>query len=431
MHKLELADIGKVNRTCLLILWALILTACSRPSDRANDSIEYWTCGMHPSVHTKGPGKCPICGMDLVPVGKGEQGLSNSANVKQSRGREFSIPIQRQQLIGVTYTQVEPKPIRFDIHAVGTLEADQGQIFECVARVDGYIEGLQITSPGERVTAGQPLMTIYSPDLRAPQQDFINLLKAQAGGTAPPASMDQLIDLARRRLQFLNVADSEIADLERTGQPTDRLLLRSPCDGVVSDAPMKVGMGVKRGDKLMTLVNLSRLWLWANFYENDIRFLHEGLPVTVVLPAFPGLKFEGEISAINPSVDAVRQTATVRVDVPNQNQQLRPGMFANVIVKIDAGEELAIPFDSVLPTGSRMLVFVDKGSGKLEPRFIQVGRPFVDSTVPSQMRYYQLTAGLHKGERIVSGANFLIDAEAQVQGALKDFEDTTTATVEP
>jgi membrane fusion protein, copper/silver efflux system len=414
---------------CLLMLWVAALAACSKPGDRTDNSVDYWTCGMHPSIHEKAPGKCPICGMDLVPV-KPERALSDLTNIGQSQGREFSIPVERQQRIGVVYAEVEPRRIRFDLRAVGTLEADQGQILECVARVDGYIEGLQVTSPGERVTGGQPLMTIYSPDLRAPQQELINLLKAQAGGSAPSASMDPLIDLARRRLQFLNVGDSEISELERTGQPTDRLLFRSPGDGVVSEAPMKVGMGVKRGDKLMTVVNLSRLWLWANFYENEVELLREGLSVTVILPAFPGRKFEGQIGAINPSIDPVKGTTIVRVDVPNQDRKLRPGMYANVIVNIDAGAELAIPFDSVLPTGSRMLVFVDKGSGRLEPRFIQVGRQFVDSADPNQGRYYQLTAGLRQGERIVSGANFLIDAEAQIQGVLRDFGETTTIRAE-
>ena len=414
----------------LLILGLVALAACSKPGDQTNSSVDYWTCGMHPSIHAKAPGKCPICGMDLVPVIKPERALSDSTNIGQLQGREFSIPVERQQKIGVVYTEVQPKRIRFNLRAVGTLEVDRGQIFECVARVTGYIEGLQVSSSGTRVTAGQPLMTIDSQDLRAPQQDFINLLAAQSGGTAPPASMGSLIDLARRRLQLLDVADSDIAELERTRQPTDRLVLRSPCDGVVSEAPMKVGMGVKPGDKLMSIVNLSRLWLWANFYENEIGLLHEGLPVTVVLPAFPDLKFEGEIGVINPSIDDVRRTAMVRVDVPNQDRQLRPGMYANVIVNIDAGDKLAIPFDSVLPTGSRMLVFVDKGSGRLEPRFIQVGRQFVDSADPSQRRYYELIAGLRQGERIVSGANFLIDAEAQIQGVLKDFEEIATPRAE-
>jgi Cu(I)/Ag(I) efflux system membrane fusion protein len=354
-------------------------------------------------------------------------GFRTPRSVKRAR---ISIPIVRQQRIGVTYAEVERRPIGFDLRAVGTLEPDPGQIFECVARLDGYIEGLTVTSPGERVSAGQPLMTIDSQDLRAPQQEFINLLKAQTSGTAPPASMEQLISLARRRLQLLGVNDTEISELERTGQSTDRFVLRSPCNGVVNETPMKVGTGVKRGDKLMSVFNLSRLWLWANFYEDEIGLLREDLPVTVSLPAFPDREFEGKIGAISPSIDPVKRTARIRVDVPNRDGQLRPGMYANVVVSIAAGEGLAVPFDSVLPTGSRMLVFVDKGSGKLEPRSIQVGRQFVDPAEPSHGRYYQIVAGLQEGERIVSSANFLIDAEAQIQGVFKDFEETTTSRVE-
>jgi multidrug efflux pump subunit AcrA (membrane-fusion protein) len=180
-------------------------------------------------------------------------------------------------------------------------------------------------------------------------------------------------------------------------------------------------MSVTRGNKLMTVLNLSSLWLWANFYENEIVLLREGQPVTVALPALPDRSFEGKIAVISPTIDPVKRTAMVRIDIANPDGQLRPGMYANVIAEVDAGAGLTIPFDSVLPTGSRMLAFVDKGSGRLEPRFIQVGRLFVDVADPNQERYYQVTGGLQKGERIVSSANFLIDAEAQVQGAVRDF----------
>jgi Cu(I)/Ag(I) efflux system membrane fusion protein len=351
----------------------------------------------------------------------GRKELSNEDGVLQSDAREFIVPVQRQQQIGVTYTEVRRRDIRFDIRSVGTLEVDQGQIFECVARVDGYIEELQVTSPGERVAVGQPLMTISSPDVRAPEQELINLLKVQANGSAAAGSMDQLIDLARRRLQLLNVDASEISELERTGQPTDRLILRSPFAGVVSQAPVKVGMGVKPGDRLMTVLNLSRLWLWASFYENEFGLLREGQTVTVDLPVFPNRSFAGKIGVISPTIDPLKRTATVRIDIPNADGQLRPGMYANLSAEIDVGEGLTIPFDAVLPTGSRMLVFVDKGSGKLQPRFVQVGRQFVELAGPNRERYYQVTGGLKEGERVVSSANFLIDAEAQLQGAIKDF----------
>jgi RND family efflux transporter MFP subunit len=437
----------------LMVSWrwlALIvvgLVACTRPANHSVAvDVDYWTCGMHPSVRSKAPGKCPICGMELVLVASrktdtsgspnsnqqadgsvtahrsaGRKELSNEDGVLQSDASEFIVPVQRQQQIGVTYAEVRRRDIRFGIRSVGALEVDQGQIFECVSRVNGYIEELQVTSPGERVAVGQPLMTIYSPDLRAPEQELINLLKVQANGSAAAGSIDQLIDLARRRLQLLNVGASEISELERTGQLTDRLILRSPFRGVVSEAPIKVGMGVKPGDRLMTVLNLSRLWLWASFYENEFGLLREGQTVTVDLPVFPNRSFAGKIGVISPTIDPLKRTAAVRIDIPNADGQLRPGMYADISAEIDVGEGLTIPFDAVLPTGSRMLVFVDKGSGKLQPRFVQVGRQFVDLAGPNRERYYQVTGGLQEGERVVSSANFLIDAEAQLQGAMKDF----------
>jgi membrane fusion protein, copper/silver efflux system len=408
---------------------------------------------MHPSVHAAGPGKCPICGMDLVPVvhpkRNGPESLSTVQQTEkqaapresskksevadggeksdQELSREFTVPVQRQQQIGVTYTEAQVRHMLLSVRSLGILEVDQSQALECVAHVDGYIETLQVTSPGERVVVGQPLMTIYSPDIRSPEQELINVLKVQTSGTTGPASMDFLVDAARRRLLLLGVDSREISELERTGQPTDRLVFRSGFDGVVSEAPPRVGTSVKRGDKLMGLINLSRLWLRASFYENDVGLLREGEAVKVTLPAFPDRLFEGKIGVINPTIDPTSHTGSARIDIPNPDSQLRPGMYANVLVEIDAGEALTTPFDSVLPTGSRMLVFVDRGAGALEPRFIQVGRQFVDAADRHQGRYYQVIAGLKAGDRVVSRANFLIDAEAQIQGAIKDFEGARNA----
>jgi Cu(I)/Ag(I) efflux system membrane fusion protein len=173
---------------------------------------------MHASVRSKVPGKCPICGMELVPVASGKtdasgfsaenrladgsetvhqsvepKELSDEDDVLQSNGHEFVVPIQRRQQIGVTYAEVRSRDIRVDVRSVGTLEVDQGQVVECATRVDGYIEELQVTSPGKRVTVGQPLMTIYSPDLCAPEQELISLLKVQANGAAPAGSTNSLI----------------------------------------------------------------------------------------------------------------------------------------------------------------------------------------------------------------------------------------------
>jgi membrane fusion protein, copper/silver efflux system len=377
---------------------------------------------MHPSVHSKVPGKCPICGMDLVVV-IDKPGETNGLANQNLKAGELTIPLERLARIGVKYAQVRLRQMRVAFRAVGTFSLDQSRITSCVARLDGYVDAVNVVSPGEHVTAGQLAMTISCPDLRAPEQELVNLLKVvKTEANGAPASMQQLIDLARRRLELLGVAPQEISELERTGNPTDQLAVRAPCDGVVNDTAITTGMQVKRGDTLVTLVDLSSLWLWVQFYENEFELLTDGQVVQVLLPAIPGLTLTGHIKAISPVVEPATRTAKVRVDIANSDGRLKPGMYAEVVADIDAGQKLTIPSEAVLPTGSRMLVFVERGFGKLEPRFVNVGRQFVDSDGRTSESYYEVISGLVDGDRVVSSANFLIDSEAKIQGVIKDFQ---------
>jgi Cu(I)/Ag(I) efflux system membrane fusion protein len=375
---------------------------------------------MHPSVHLQREGKCPICGMDLVPVIKETATTSSPA---PSRPGQFLVPLERQQQFGVTYAEAHRRRILVKVAAVGTFEPDQSKIFEYVAPSQIFVLGLNASSPGERVKAGQALLTLYSPALRAAEQEFFSLLQAQVAGGPTRSSYEQLLESARKRLRSLNISKDEIDELERTRQPTDELVLRSPFDGTIEQIQAKAGLSVMAGEKLIRVLDLSKLWLWAEFYENEIALLKLGQRVQVTLPAFPGKIVEGTVSAINPAVEPNKRTVRVRIDVDNSEEKLRPGMYATVTALIDCGDGLAIPAEAVIPTGSRMLIFLDRGGGKLQPRFIQVGRQFLDPESQSQQRYYEVLEGLNEGDRVVSSANFLIDAESQVQGALKDWDN--------
>jgi Cu(I)/Ag(I) efflux system membrane fusion protein len=350
-------------------------------------------------------------GMNMGPGGK-----------TQGESTEFTVPVERQQQIGVMYATVKRRPIQFSIRSVGILESDPAKSFDYVARVDGYVQDLKVSSPGEQVLDGQPLLTIYSPDLRSTEQELVNLLNDRDRGGGSRGSNDQLIDASKRRLKLWNVSDQEIAELEKSRKPSEQLMLRSPFDGVVNEVMGRPGMNVKTGDKLVSVLDLSSLWIWAEFYENEIGLLKTGQTIEVSLPAFPNQSFQGKIAVINPMIDAVKRTSRVRIDIPNPKSQLRPGMYANVEVKIDGGDGLTIPAEAALPTGERMLVFLDRGEGKLLPRYVQVGRSFTTFDGQEQDSYYQVLNGLQEGDRIVASGNFLIDAESQVQGALKDFQ---------
>src|SRR6266481_832539 len=439
----------KIGRVLIKVILALVvivgISSCTKPGGTtvADSNVDYYTCTMHPSVHSKTPGKCPICSMDLVPVlkkvantdgSKSDSGAMTdkgtmgsmpmpSPNPQTNKPSEFSVPVERQQQIGVTYASAERRPIQLSIRSVAVLEPDQAKILEYVARVDGYIQELKVSSPGEQVNVGDPLVTIYSPDLRSAEKELVNLLNERDRGGSSRASLDQLIESSKQRLRQWNVSDEEINALEKSRKATDTLVLRSPFTGVVEDVPMKKGMSVKMGDRLVGVMDLSRLWLWADFYENEVGLLRVGQKLDISLPAFPGKKFEGQIAAIDRRLDPMKRTTRVRIDLDNPEDQLRPGMFADVELKMDQGEGLTVPVDAVLPTGSRSIVFVDRGSGKLEPRFIQVGRSFSQTDANGEASYDEVLEGLSEGERVVSSANFLIDAESRIQGALKTWDD--------
>jgi Cu(I)/Ag(I) efflux system membrane fusion protein len=429
-----------LRQTVLLITLVILLVSaasCSKNSSTGKPSnIDYWTCTMHPSVREKGPGKCPICSMDLVPVMKESTtpaGSSKSAphhdhaamlagkpsdgSATSSPSHEFVVPVERQQQIGVRYAKVEGKPLRHAIRAVGLIVPDKTRNWQFVSRVEGYVQKLVVTAPGELVEKDAPLLSIYSPDLLTSEREFVELLRMrdQAKSKDARETPQRLIESAKRRLQLWNVTEQQIAYLEKTRKASDTLTLLSPFRGVVQSVPVEQGKSVKPGDLLVEVADLSVVWLWAEFYENELSMLQLGQKLTVTAKSYPGQNFDGTLSLIDPFLDATKRTAKVRIDIPNPDFKLRPGMYVNAELEMDMGAALTIPVSAVMPTGTRSVVFVDKGEGKLEPRIVQLGTKYGD--------IYEVKSGLQENERVVASANFLIDAESKVQGALRGFEE--------
>lgn len=391
---------------------ALLLGACSKRNSAAADNIDYYTCTMHTTVHSPVPGKCPFCGMELVPV------MKSGAALQAAGPATFTVPADRQQQIGVTYATVERKPLHHTIRAVGVVQPDKLRRWEFVARVDGYVKTLNVTSAGEVVERDQPLMSIYSPDLLTTQREFVMLLRMRDEARSKEAreTPESLIASARVRLKQWNVTDAQIAELEKTRNPSDTLTLLSPFRGIVEEVPVEQGRNVKTGDRLVSVVDISTVWAFADFYENELSMLQKGQKVTVTPASYPKDKFEGAISVIDPFIDETKRTGKVRIDIPNPDFKLQPSMYVNVELPMDMGEGLTIPVSAVMPTGLRSVVFVDKGGGKLEPRYIELGAKYGD--------IYEVESGLKEGERVVSSANFLIDAESKVSGALKSYQNS-------
>ena len=441
-----------MRKTALLVTLAALLfgaTSCSKEGATGKpNNVDYYTCTMHPSVHSKDPGKCPICSMDLVPVMKKEggeatpqpqgeeikggekkapggqmQGMPGMPGMKEGQMKggekpsEFVVPVERQQQIGVRYAKVERKPLRHTIRAVGLIVPDKTRNWQFVSRVDGYVQKLDVTGPGELVDKNAPLLSIYSPDLLTSEREFVELLRMrdQAKSKDARETPQRLIESARRRLQLWNVTEQQIADLEKTRKSSDTLTLLSPFRGVVQSVPLEQGKNVKVGDMLVEVADLSVVWVWAEFYETELSMLEVGQRIGVTTKSYPGEKFQGTLAVINPFLDETKRTAKVRIDIPNPDFKLRPGMYVNAELEMDMGEALTVPVSAVMPTGTRNVVFVDKGQGKLEPRIVELGAKYGD--------IYEVKSGLQGDERVVASANFLIDAESKVQGALRGFEE--------
>jgi len=449
------------QRVTLLLTLATLLfgaTSCGKNGASSKPSnVDYYTCTMHPSVRAEAPGKCPICGMDLVPVmkknepAKGEMSETASppsASAPPSQGstkqgmagmpgmqggkqpnapqtRQFIVPVERQQQIGVTYATVKREPLRHTIRSVGLVVPDKARNWQFVSRVDGYVQKLNVTAPGQIVDKGAPLLSIYSPDLLTSEREFVELLRMRDEAKSKDAreTPSRLINSAKERLHLWNVTDEQIDELQKTRKPQENLTLLSPFRGIVQSVPAEQGKSVKVGDMLVEVADLSVVWVWAEFYENELPMLKVDQKIDITAKSYPGEKFEGTISLINPFLEEAKRTAKVRIDIPNPDFKLRPGMYVNTELAMDMGEGLTIPVSAVMPTGTRNVVFINRGEGKLEPRIVQIGSKYGES--------YEVQNGLHEGEQVVASANFLIDAESKVQQALNEFEPSPSPNESP
>jgi Cu(I)/Ag(I) efflux system membrane fusion protein len=406
-----------------LLILVLVFGACSKQGQvvSAADDIDYYTCTMHPWVHSKKPGKCPVCGMDLVPVLKsnsqpeqaGQKPGTSSPPKALAESHDFDVPVERQQQFGVTYAEAKRQRIVRTVRTVGLVTEDKGRKWIYVPRTEGYVQRLYVTSPGQIVEKGQDLLQVYSPDLATSEQELIRIVESRdRTGIGAAHEIDQLTQSAKRRLRQWNLTDQQIEEIEKNRTTSEFLTLVSPFRGIVEDVSVDQGERFSPGQKLISVADLSSVWIWADFYQDEVSTINVGQ--TVLITAGPDQSYSGVISLVNPFISQTQRTTKVRIDLLNPELRLRPGMYVNADLSVDLGEGVTVPINALVPTGSRNFVFLDRGNGKLQPRSIQLGSQAGE--------VYQVLSGLKEGDRVVASANFLIDAESQVQGALQGFE---------
>ena len=322
---------------------------------------------------------------------------------------------ERQQLIGVKIGTVEMKSLEKVIRTVGRFDYDEQRIGTVSPKIGGWIEDLYVDFTGKFVNQGEPLLTIYSPELVSTQEEYLLALRAKKDLAKSPfgevaLSGDSLAESARRRLKLWDISDDQIKALEETGQPKKTLTLYSPFSGFVLEKVAYKGMSVMPGMALFKLADLSVIWLYADIYEYELPFIRLGQQASVHVTYITGEVFTGKIIYIYPSLNPETRTAKVRLELPNSHGKFKPEMYANVEIKVHLGQRLTVPEGAIIDTGVRQMAIIDKGDGYFEPREVNVGGKVDDD--------YEVIKGLKPGERVVTSANFLIDSESKLKEAL-------------
>ncbi len=325
---------------------------------------------------------------------------------------------ERMQMIGVKLAKAEFQQVTDEIRATGTVDVDESRIAYVQTRFPGWLRKVYADRTYQLVRKGEPLFTIYSPELVTTQQEYLlakrNAETMQASSVAGvSAGAQSLLAAARQRLEQWEVPASEIQKLEATGRPITDLTFNSPVSGYVTERNALPNMYVQPETKLYTVADLSSVWVYAQVFQDDLGKIKPGDPATVTVDAYPGRTFPGRVSQVLPQVDMNTRTARVRLVFANSDMTLTPGMYVNATLKLPLGRKLVVPSSAVLHAGARQIVFVSRGEGTFDPRPVQAGEQVDDKIV--------IAKGLSGGETVVSSANFLIDSESQLQAAAGSF----------
>ena len=397
----------KYRRAFLLTLVALILVI-------GGASWMWWNSPFNPMHRVQ---QAAMTGTDLsqTPAQIAAESVAPSLDAQLA---PIQLSPQRMQSIGVKIGTVESKTLSDEIRSYGTVQPNERHFAYVQTRFAGWIRQVYADATGDIVRKGEPLFTIYSPDLVASEREYllakknaVALQQSSVDGVADGAA--SLVAAAKARLQQFDVSDSEIAKLDGTGESITDLTFYSPASGYITERNALPNMYVQPDTKLYAIADLSDVWVLAQVFQNDAGKIKSGDPAEITLDAYPGQVFRGKVDYLLPQLDTATRTLPVRLVFSNAGLKLRPGMYVNVSLKLPLGRRLIVPDAAVFHSGTKSLVFTYTGEGNIEPREVEMG-PHVGNELV-------VTKGVKAGEQIVTSANFLIDSEAQLQAAAGAF----------
>jgi Cu(I)/Ag(I) efflux system membrane fusion protein/cobalt-zinc-cadmium efflux system membrane fusion protein len=355
----------------------------------------------------------------IVPVAEGPAVGSKTDGMDAQHAADIPlVPIElspeRMQSIGVKTGTVEYQTLSDEIRSAGTVAIDDTRVSYVQIRFPGYIRQVYANATYLFVHKGQPLFTVYSPDLVQTQKELLLAQQNQSalagsGVNGVTSGATSLVRAAEERLRQWNISDAEIEKLHKTGKPATEIAIPSPASGYITERNAIPNLYADPSTRLYTIADLSRVWIEAQVFQDDIGRVRPGERADVTMDAYPGTVLHGSVGSILPQVDAATRTVKVRIAVANPGLRLKPGMYVNVSLQSNLGKQLAVPSSAIFESGLRHIAFLDHGNGNLEPKEVQLGAHVGDSVI--------VTGGLQLHQRIVTSANFLIDSESQLQAS--------------
>jgi Cu(I)/Ag(I) efflux system membrane fusion protein len=391
----------------------LVLPPSDPPSDHGASVPAGYTCPMHPDVVSREPGDCTKCGMHLVPAEPAAEGASPAALAP------VSLDAQGRGRLGITVGEASVRTMAKTLEASGQIIPDETRVFRIIARVEGFVDQLQVPYAGLRVRKDAPLLGLYSLSLLSVQQQYLNAFPSDGRRYVAPPTRPNAVpsdeaedreDTQRQRLKYWDFSDEQIDRIRRTGKTENSLILVAPSSGWVTDVGIVLGQRVSPGDLLMVVTDLSHVWAEAEVAEMDAPKVRIGMPMEFQPASMPGRSFRGRVKFSHPILDPQQHTMKVVVDLANADGALKPGMLGAATLRCEERRCLAVPEGAVLRSGEGEYAFVEK-DGRLLPRKLVVGE--------RSGGYVEVAEGLQAGDRVVTSASFLLDSESSLQAALR------------
>ncbi len=425
----------------------------------AAHAAEKYTCGMHPMVIVDEPGDCPICGMALTPLkasgavsevpagerkvkywaapmdptfirdepGKSPMGMDLVPVYEDevSGGAAISIDPVTAQNMGIRTAKVQRRTLERTIRPVGIVDYMEPKQYSINTKINGWVEKLYVDETGQPVQKGQKLLDIYSPDLVTAQEEYLLALANYDTVKNSPfpeivAGAQRLLDASRSRLSFWDISERQITQLEQSRKASRTLTIHASYKGIVTKKNVENGMFVKSGMELFKIADISKVWVHADIFEYELPWVKVGQQADVILPFVGDKTIQGEISYIYPFVEAKTRTVKARIELNNQNLELKPDMFVNIRIRSEpVANALTIPTEAVLYSGEQNTVFIALEKGKFEPRQIKIG-------VQDDAGHIEVVQGVLDGESVVTSAQFMLDSESKLRAAIAKMLEPKT-----